>query len=129
MAEAVGQRKLRSVQFATALAHGVADFEAEDLTHGALTLTFGLSAWMRRTAVGFEEAWAGVLLLRSALLEVGGLDRVSEPIPLRASDAKTALVSTTVYLDGLLQRASYATGRCRRDVAEDAVDCLGPLAG
>jgi len=112
------------VQFATALAHGVADFEPEDLAHGALTLSFGLSAWMRRSSVGFEEAWAGVLMLRGALLEVAGLDRRSEPVPLRVGDAKTTLVSMTVYLDGLLERAAYASQKGRWAVAADAVDLL-----
>ncbi|MGC9962865.1 MAG: hypothetical protein ABSE47_13315 [Acidimicrobiales bacterium] len=117
------------MQFSTALAHGVADFEAEDLAHGALTLTFGLSAWMRRTSVGIEEAWAGVLLVRDALLEVGGLDRRTEPVPLRASDPRTALISATVYLDGLLARAAHALGDERRSVAAAAVAHIGFSGG
>lgn len=124
MPEAVEVETGRSLQFATALAHGVADFRADDLAHGALTLTFGLSAWMRRTSVGLEEAWAGVLLLRDALLEVAGLDRTTEPIPLRANDARTALVSMTVYLDGLLERAAHVSRKGRRVVAADAVRLL-----
>lgn len=122
MAQALKHADGRSVDFARALAHGVADFAPEDLAHDALTLTFGLSAWMRRTSVGYEQAWAGVLLLRSALLEVGGLDRSSEPIPLRPSDPKTALVSMTVYLDGLVSRAACASGKSRWDVVCDAVE-------
>ena len=122
VAQALKQTGGRSVDFATALAHGVADLAAEDLAHDALTLTFGLSAWMRRSSVGYEQAWAGVLLLRSALLAVGGLDRSSEPIPLRASDPKTALVSMTVYLDGLVSRAAGASGKGRWDVVCDAVE-------
>jgi hypothetical protein len=123
VAEAAKQDKQGS-DFATALAHGVADFRADDLSHGALTLTFGLSAWMRRCSVGAEEAWAGVLMLRAALLEVAGLDRASEPVPLRASDAKTALVSTTIYLDGLLTRAAKATRQDRQAVMAQAVELL-----
>lgn len=111
----------RAVQFATALAHGVADFEPEDLTSDALRLTFDLSAWMRRTSVGAEEAWSGVLLLRNALLEVAGLECTSEPVPLRALDTKMALASMTVYLDGLLERAARATHKGRWAVAGDAV--------
>ena len=124
MAETREREVRRSVQFATALAHGVADFEAEDLAHGALTLSFGLSAWMRRTSVGIDEAWTGVHMLRGALLEVAGLDRRSEPVPLRAGDTKTSLVSMTVYLDGLLERAASATQKGRWAVAADAIDLL-----
>ncbi len=116
--------KGRSVQFATALAHGVADFRPEDLAHGALTLSFGLSAWMRRASVGIEEAWAGVLLLRAALLQEAGLDRATEPVPLRTSDDRTAFVSTTVYLDGLLGRAAGALGKTRKDVTADVINRL-----
>jgi hypothetical protein len=122
--EATKREVGRSVQFATALAHGVADFEPEDLAHGALTLTIGLSAWMRRTSVGVEEAWAGVLMLRGALVEVAGLDRGSEPFPLRTDDSKTALVSMTVYLDGLLERAAQAAQKGRWAVAADAIDLI-----
>jgi hypothetical protein len=129
VAQAAEQKRGRSRQFSTALLHGVADFEAEDLAHGALTLTFGLSAWMRLTSVGIEEAWAGVLLVRDALLEVGGLDRCTEPIPLRASDARTALISATVYLDGLLARATHALDDERRSVAAAAVAHIGFSGG
>lgn len=118
----------RSVQFATALAHGVADFRPEDLAYGALTLSFGLSAWMRRASVGIDEAWAGVLLLRTTLLQVAGLDRSSEPVPLRTTDDRTAFVSTTVYLDGLLGRAACALGKTRKDVTADVVSRLVSLS-
>jgi len=124
MAEAARQDEDRAMQFATALAHGVGDFDPADLEHDALTLTFGLSAWMRRCAVGFDEAWEGVLMLREALLEVAGLDRTTEPVPLRASDPRTALVSTTVYLDGLVARAVRLSGKTRATVVSDAVDLL-----
>jgi hypothetical protein len=113
------------VEFAAELARGVADFREADLAHDALTVTFGLSAWMRRCSVGFEEAWAGVALLRAALLEVAGLDRTTEPVPLRAGDARTALVNMTVYLDGLVSRAARLTGSKRLEVIAGAVDLLG----
>lgn len=118
----------RSVQFATALAHGVSDFRPEDLAHGALTLSFGLSAWMRRTSVGIDEAWTGVLLLRTALLQVAGFDRASEPIPLRTTDDRTAFVSTTVYLDGLLGRAAHALGKSRKAVTAEVISQLVSLS-
>jgi len=114
----------RAVQFAKALAHGVAELGTEDPTHDAIELTSGLSAWMGRTSVGLEEAWAGVLMLRLALLEVAGLDLESEPTPLRPGDPKIALVGMTVYLDGLLERAARATAKGRWAVAGDAVGRL-----
>ncbi len=114
----------RALQFAKALAHGVAELSPEDPTHGAIELTSGLSAWMGRTSVGLEEAWAGVLMLRRALLEVAGLDFESEPTPLRPLDPNIALVGMTVYLDGLLERAARATAKGRWAVAGDAVELL-----
>jgi hypothetical protein len=103
----------------------VADFKPDDLAHDALTVTFGLSTWMRRCSVGFEEAWEGVTMLRAALLEAGGLDRRTEPVPLRAADAKTAFVNMTVYLDGLASRAARAIGSDRLAILAHAVDLLG----
>jgi hypothetical protein len=124
MGEAAKQSAGGPVEFAAELAHGVADFKPDDLAHDALTVTFGLSAWMRRCSVGFEEAWAGVTMLRAALLKVGGLDRATEPVPLRAGDARTALVNMTVYLDGLVSRAAHTAGSGRSEVIAGAVDLL-----
>lgn len=112
------------MEFATELARGVADFRQDDLAHDGLTVTFGLSAWMRRCSVGFEEAWAGVTMLRAALLEVAGLDRATEPVPLRAGDPRTALINMTVYLDGLVSRAARLTGSGRLEIIAGAVDLL-----
>jgi hypothetical protein len=125
MAEAAKHSVGRSVEFATALARGVADFKADDLAYDGLTVTFGLSAWMRRCSVGFEEAWAGVTMLRSVVLEAGSLDRASEPVPLRAADPRTALVNMTVYLDGLVSRAARTTGSDRSEIIALAIDMLG----
>lgn len=126
MAEAAKQGAGRSVEFATVLARGVADFRQDDLAHDALTVRFGLSAWMRGCSVGFEEAWAGVTMLRTALLEAGGLDIATEPVPLRAADHKMALINMTVYLDGLVARAARSAGSGRSEIVADAV---GLLAG
>jgi 4a-hydroxytetrahydrobiopterin dehydratase len=128
MAEAAKQSVGRSGEFAAELARGVADFKPDDLCHDALTVTFGLSAWMRRCSVGFEEAWAGVTILRAVLVEAGGLDQATEPVPLRAADAKTALVNMTVYLHGLVSRAAHTAGRGRHEMIADAVDLLGGCA-
>jgi hypothetical protein len=125
MAEAAKQSVRRSVQFAAELAHGVADFKPDDLAYDALTVSFGLSAWMRRSSVGFEQAWEGVMMLRAALLEAGGLDRATEPVLLRAADARTALVNMTVYLDGLVSRGARRTGADRSEIIAQAVDMLG----
>jgi hypothetical protein len=124
MAEAAKQSAGRSVEFATVLALGVADFRADDLAHDALTVRFALSAWMRTCSVGVEEAWAGVTLLRTALLEAGGLDRASEPVPLRAADHKMALINMTVYLDGLVARAACAADCGRCEIVAGAVQLL-----
>jgi hypothetical protein len=124
MGVAAKQRVGGAVEFAADLARGLVDFDQGDLAHGALTMTFGLSAWMRRCSVGFEEAWAGATVLRIALLESAGLDRATEPVPLRAADAKTALVSMTVYLDDLVSRAQRLTSRGRSEVIADALDLL-----
>jgi hypothetical protein len=122
--EAVKHERVRAAEFAAELGLGVADLQPEDLGYDALTLTWGLSAWMRRCSVGIDEAWDGVAMLRSALLEASGLDRASEPVPLRAGEPSVALVNVAAYLDALVERAARQTGKERRAVVSEAVALL-----
>ena len=104
------------------LGRGVVDWGPEDFVETALTLPFGLSAWMRQCAVDPEDACAAIWLLRDSLVEVSGLHRASEPRPLVPADRKVAVINMTVYLDSLVARAS----RCaRRGRQEDPRGCGG----
>jgi len=88
VAEVAEQAVDRRVEFARALGRGVVDWAPEDFVETALTLPFGLSAWMRQCAVDPEEACAAIRLLRDSLVEVSGLHRASEPRPLVPATAR-----------------------------------------
>jgi hypothetical protein len=111
----------RRVDFACALGRGVVDWAPEDFLETALTLPFGLSAWMRQCAVDPEEACAAIWLLRDSLVEVSGLHRASEPRPLIPGDRKVAVINMTVYLDSLVSRAARCAGTDRQEILAAAV--------
>jgi len=113
-----------TVEFARTLGRGLVGLSADDFADGVLTLPFGLSAWMRQSRVSLEEARAAITLLRGALLDVSGLHRATEPVPLLARDRKAAVVSMTVYLEGLLTRAAAEARASRSDVVEAALEEL-----
>lgn len=121
MADVAEQAVDRRVDFARALGRGVVDWAPEDFVETALTLPFGLSAWMRQCAVDPEEACAAIWLLRDSLVEVSGLHRASEPRPLVPADRKVAVINMTVYLDSLVGRASRCAGTGRQEILAAAV--------
>ena len=100
---------------------GLADLEAEDFSHGNLTVPLGLSLWMHRGRIRIETARDALLQLRSALLRASGLDERTEPVPLLVADPVAATISLAVYMDGLLQRAARMTAMSRVDVATRAL--------
>ncbi len=113
-----------AVEFARTLGRGLVDLSQADFAEGVLTLPFGLSAWMRQAQASLDDARAAISLLRDALLAVSGLHRASEPVPLLARDRKAAVVSMTVYLEGLLTRAAAQAQASRSDVVEAALEEL-----
>ncbi len=124
MADVAEQAIDRRVEFARALGRGVVGWAPEDFAERALTLPFGLSAWMRQCAVDAEEACAAIWLLREALMEVSGLHRGDEPRPLMPADRKVAVINMTVYLNSLVSRASCCAGTDRDEILEAAVTSL-----
>lgn len=124
MADVAEQAVDRRVGFARALGHGVVDWAPEDFAERALTLPFGLSAWMRQCDVDPEEACSAIWLLRDALLEVSGLSRADEPRPLLPADRKVAVINMTVYLNSLVARAGRCAGTGRVEILRAAVASL-----
>jgi len=112
-------------EFTPEMARGIARLEPGDLFDGGLMLPLGLSVWLRRTGTGLHQARGLMLAVRRALLEVSGLDRVTEPVPLLAGDERTVVLHLAVYLDGLVSRAARATHATRTEVVERALLELG----
>jgi hypothetical protein len=100
---------------------GVAAIIPEDLDPGNLTIPLGVSAWIVRSDVDLAQACEAMLALRSAFLEVSGLDRASEPVPLLGADLRTSVLTLTVYLDGLMDRGARVARASRSELAEAAL--------
>ncbi|MHB8681595.1 MAG: hypothetical protein ACYDA2_05825 [Acidimicrobiales bacterium] len=88
---------------------------------GDLTIPLGLSAWIVRASIGLPDAYDAMLRLRSALLEASGLDRISEPVPMRFAEPQAALKSLGAYLFGLVDRAARHRGVTAVELAEEAL--------
>lgn len=103
---------------------GLAGYDACDLVAGNLTLIFALSAWIRSSGIGTLPACSSLLSLRVAILEVSGLDPRSEPTPLLTGDARCALISLSIYMHGLICRASAHSHCSRAEIVEAALQAL-----
>ena len=76
--------------FAQAVLRGVASLGPN---HTDLSCELGLSLWMRQTRTQISEAGPAMLALRSALVEVSGIDLATEPIPLFGVDPALDLLN------------------------------------
>ena len=91
----------------------------------SLTLPLGLSLWIQRSRIELEEAIDALMAVRLAVLDAAGLDRRSEPTPLRTGDLRVAVVSLARYLDDLLARAARSVGTSRLALVEEALLLAG----
>jgi len=112
------------VDFASEVLHCIACLCGEGRAEGSLSLSFGLSAWMKQYCVGVDETVNAILSLRTALLSVSGLDAASEPVPLRVQDHVVFVLNLAVYLEGLLGRAAGTLGATPGETADAAVELL-----
>ncbi len=120
MVQIAEDTRCRLADFAEAVLNGVVGLTPHDFAEESLTLTFGLSAWMRSSSVSVDEASVGLNSLRDVLLEVGRMDRATEPVPLRPRDVASALIIMTVYLRGLLERVSTVLATPCESVVDEA---------
>jgi hypothetical protein len=103
---------------------GVAGIIPEDRDPGNLTVPLGVSTWIVKSEIDLAQACEAMLALRTAFLDVSGLDRRSEPVPLLGGDRKTSVLTLAVYLDGLVDRGARMAGTTRTELAEAALDLL-----
>ncbi len=111
-------------EFARQAGLGLAGLVRGDLVEGNLTLVFALSAWLRVVGIGTVPACSSLLALRQALLEVSGLDRGSEPVPLLARDSRAALASLAIYLHGLIERSATHAHTSTVTIVDEALEVL-----
>ena len=112
------------IDFASEVLHCIARLSGVGQVPASLSLSFGLSAWMKRFGLGLDETVSTILKLRTALLTVSGLDTASEPVPLRVADRVMFVLNLAVYLDGLLGRAAGALGVSPGEAADAVVELL-----
>ena len=89
-----------------------------------LAIPLGLSAWIVRASVDLPDAFDALLRVRAEVLAVSGLDRASEPVPLRVGDPRAALRSLGSYLYDLVGRAARHLGVSPVEVAERTLELL-----
>ena len=116
-------------RFVAEVVAGLATLRGDDgiyeAVYGDLSIPLGLSAWIFRAAMKLPDAYDALLDLRARLLEVSGLDRASEPVPLRVGDQRAALRSLGAYLYDLVGRAARRADLSPVELAERVLEQLG----
>jgi hypothetical protein len=73
-----------------------------------LSLELGLSVWMRRNDIAYDDCRGAMLAIRASLLEVAGMDAETEPVPLYGHSPEIDVANFAAYLADLFMRASQA---------------------
>jgi hypothetical protein len=102
----MGTSAAAQIEFGPTAIRGLLEFGPFDTKLG---LELGLSIWLHRSESSPEEAREALLKLRTVILEVSGLDRLSEPYPLIGRTAERDLVTLAGYLSSLVPRAALAS--------------------
>jgi hypothetical protein len=71
-----------------------------------LSLELGLSIWMKRNDIAYDDCRAAMLAIRASLLEVAEMDAQTEPIPLHGHSPEVDVANFASYLADLFIRAS-----------------------
>jgi hypothetical protein len=119
VAQVAETQSIEVSDFARAVAFGIGELDLAELGPDADGPVVGLGAWMRANSVGRNEVSAAMWSLRQALLEVAGLDKATEPVPMRTPDRARSVWIMAAYLEDLVARAAALCSR--RDGVEGAV--------
>ncbi|MHB8328039.1 MAG: hypothetical protein ACYDD6_00155 [Acidimicrobiales bacterium] len=112
--------------FLTEVVRGLAALCPAELVDADLTLPLGLSAWLQRASIGLPDAYDAMLRLRAAVVDASGLDRATEPVPLRVADPRAAVRNLGAYLYGLVARGARHAGTPPVELAERVLGVLVP---
>lgn len=107
---------------------GLAELGPVDPFSGDLSLELGVSVWLRTSGTPLLEARARLLHIRELIIEAGGLDAATEPVPLLGRTPRNDVLSLVVYVGDLLRRAASASGRSVQLVARSVIAELPPEA-
>jgi len=84
--------------FGPALLGGLAELGPVDPFSGDLSLELGISLWLRRSGTSLMEARNMLLDIRRVILDVGGLDPATEPVPLVGRSPRLDVVNLVAYV-------------------------------
>ncbi|MGD0312136.1 MAG: hypothetical protein ABSC90_06720 [Acidimicrobiales bacterium] len=104
-----------TVDYAPAVLRSLHVLVPSGTTQADLALELGLTAWMRVSGTGVEDALRQMWCIRQAVLEAADMDPGIEPIPFGGSSYRLALLNMAIYLGILVDRAAASQG-CDRDV-------------
>jgi hypothetical protein len=103
--------------FGSALLSGLADLGSVDPFSGDLSLELGISLWLRTSGTPLLEARGRLLHIREVIIEVCGMDPVTEPVPFVGRSPRSDVLSLVGYVGDLLRRAASGSGRSVQGVA------------
>jgi hypothetical protein len=112
--------------FVAEVLRGLATLRGDErpMTPGDLSIPLGLSAWIVRASVDLPDAYEALVRLRAEVVEVSGLDRATEPVPLRVGDPRAALRGLGSYLYDLVGRAARHARLSPVELAERTLEQL-----
>jgi hypothetical protein len=114
--------------FGPALLSGLADLGPVDPFSGDLTLELGVSVWLRTSGTPLLEARGRLLHIRELVIEAGGLDPATEPVPLVGRSPRSDVLHLVGYVGELLRRTAAVSGRSVHAVARAVIAELPPEA-
>jgi hypothetical protein len=114
--------------FGPALLRGLAELGPVDPFSGDLSLQLGVSVWLRTNGTPLLEAPGRLLHIRELIIEAGGLDPATEPVPLVGRSPRSDVLHLVAYVGELLRRAGAASGRSVQAVARLVIAELPPEA-
>jgi hypothetical protein len=109
------------IDFARTVLRGVAALGSDQ---SDLCCELGLSLWLRQTGTVIADAGPAMLAMRSALVEVSGIELATEPIPLVGVDPRLDVLNFGAYLRRLMARASARANCDAGFLVERALDRL-----
>jgi hypothetical protein len=112
------------VDFGEAVLRNLDALVPQETIRADLALELGLTAWMRQSETGLEEALDQLWEAREALITAGGLDPATEPVPFGGRAPQTALLHLAVYLGTLVDRAAAHAGCDTGTLARRAAEVL-----
>ena len=107
--------------FGAALLGGLAELGPVDPFSDDLSLELGISLWLRRSGTSLLGARATLLKVRRLIIEAGGLDGATEPVPLVGRSPRLDVINLVAYVGDLLHRASCEAGCTVRSVVDRVV--------